>query len=206
MPHAMIIPSSHSDIVASIRPSDNGIERRIAQHLAVLHTVHPDSAAHCRRVGRLAEQLSRALGWCEGRVADAKHAGLLHDIGKAAIDTSLLDAPRRLSAAERNHVDRHAHLGAAMLHGDSMLGHLIEPVARHHDRFDTHGVDTPLIARLVAVVDVWDAMTSPRPYAATKSAREAGDELDRCAGTQFDPLLVDAFLEMIERPRLRLIA
>ena len=206
MPHATITPTTDINIVARIRPAADRITRHIEQHLQVLHDVHPASASHCRRVGRLAQQLARALGWREDRVADAFHAGLLHDIGKAAIDTTLLDAPRALTASERAHVDRHAALGATMLKGDAMLGHLVDPVARHHDRFDTHGIETPLIARLVAVVDVWDAMTSPRPYAATKSDREAGDELDRCAGTQFDPVLVDAFLELVERPRLRLIA
>ena len=187
------------------------IDRQLAldalqRHLDVLHAAHRPSADHCRRVGALTHRLARFMGLDETHVQTCTHSALLHDIGKAAVDTTLLDAARPLTTVEKRHIDRHAGFGAAMLKGDPTLRHLAHAVSAHHDRFDTHGRGIPLAARLIAVTDAWDAMTQPRPYAGPMPPRAAADELARCADTQFDGTIIDAFLAMIEAPRLRLTA
>ena len=194
------------DVIGRIAPDIVQVRQAVERHLDVLRASHAPSALHCERVGRLAASMSVELGMDMDAIESVYHAALLHDIGKAAIDTALLDAPRKLTATEKVHVDRHAALGAAMLTGDSALGRLAHVVEHHHDRYEHGGSAIPLAARIIAVVDAWDAMVTPRPYAGPIPHAAAADELDRFAGTQFDPDLVDTFLAMVESPRLQLSA
>jgi putative nucleotidyltransferase with HDIG domain len=194
------------DVIGRIAPDVVQVRQAVERHLDVLRAAHEPSALHCERVGRLAASLAVETGMDMDAIETVYHAALLHDIGKAAIDRALLDAPRKLTVQEQTWVDLHAPLGAAMLAGDPALERLAHVIAHHHDRFEHGGTNTPLAARIIAVVDAWDAMITPRPYAGPMPHVDAADELDRCAGTQFDPDLVDAFLAMVEAPRLKLTA
>lgn len=192
-------PAATAQIAGRIAPESTPQRRAAQRHLALLDAVHPASGQHARRVATLSGTLAAAAGCDTNTIETARLAGLLHDIGKAAIDPALLDAPRRLTPREQTIVDRHAPLGAAMLEGDALLAHVQQPIARHHSRWESGGADIPLIARIIAVVDAWDAMVSPRPYACPMDPADAQAELVRCAGTQFDPDLVRVFLATLPR-------
>lgn len=193
--------AARPDVLARIEPSTSKARNASLLHLAVLDAAHAETGQHARRVSMLSAELAIAAGYNDATIEAARLGGLLHDIGKAAIDSTLLDAPRRLTPTEMTIVNRHAGLGGRMLQGESSLTHIQDAVAHHHDRWDGEGSSLagtciPLVARIIAVVDAWDAMTMPRPYAPALDAHAARQELARCAGTQFDPDLVGVFLTM----------
>ena len=191
---------ARSGVLARIHPNPDRVHLAAENHLNILHHAHPSSAAHCRRVSALAASLARRAGFCESTVEHVGMVGLLHDIGKAAIDIRLLDAPRRLTPWEKTAVDRHGPLGARMLQHDPLLREFAPAVAQHHERWEHGGEHIPLAARITAIVDAWDAMTMPRPYADALDPQAARAELTRCAGTQFDPDLTGVYLAQLAQP------
>jgi diguanylate cyclase (GGDEF)-like protein/putative nucleotidyltransferase with HDIG domain len=164
---------------------------------------------HSLAVGELSGRLASRLGLPPGDVELAQLAGRLHDLGKLAIPEEILRKPYPLSDDERRVLQRHAQIGFRML--DS-LG--VEPLAswvlHHHERWDGNGYpsglsryEIPLGARIIFVADAFDAMTSDRVYRRAISRDAAVAELARCAGTQFDPAVVDAFREEFAATRER---
>ncbi len=163
------------------------------------------SARHSETVGRYAETTARELGLPEWRVSRIRLAGILHDIGKAGVPNSILHKPGPLTEEEYEIVKRHPALGAQMLEHVS-LSDVREWVAAHHERPDGLGYPLglpdgaiPLEARIVAVADAYEAMTSDRPYRDSMSYEAALAELRHCAGTQFDARVVGAFIAMLAR-------
>ena len=155
---------------------------------------------HSTRVAELAAQLALRLGLDMADVELTRLAAGLHDVGKLAVPDQILLKPGPLTSDERLEVERHPHVGSRLA---DALG--IEPVAdcilHHHERFDGNGypgvlggTEIPLGARIILVADAYDAMTSDRVYRTRLSRDEARAELERCAGTQFDPEIVSAFL------------
>jgi diguanylate cyclase (GGDEF)-like protein/putative nucleotidyltransferase with HDIG domain len=159
------------------------------------------TGSHSARVADLAAHVAARLGLDEEQIQLARLAGSLHDLGKLAIPEEILRKPGPLTGPERLVVERHPQIGFRML--DS-LG--IEPVAdwvlHHHERWDGRGYpdrlpgnEIPLGARIIFVVDAYDAMTSDRVYRGRLTQTDALAELERCAGTQFDPAVVAALAE-----------
>src|SRR5580765_2051972 len=159
---------------------------------------------HSVRVAELAARVAVRLGLDAEQVELTRLAGSLHDLGKLAIPEEILRKPGALTDSERLVLERHPQIGFRML--DS-LG--VEPIAdlvlHHHERWDgtgypdgLHGEQIPLSARIIFVTDAYDAMTSDRLYRPKRSSRAALAELERCAGSQFDPGIVAAFREEIE--------
>ena len=140
---------------------------------------------------------SRRTG-CEG----TRLAGLLHDLGKAGISRRILNKPGKLTEEEFAEIKEHPPLGSMMIISEIEALQQVVPIVRHHhERFDGKGYpdglagqDIPLEARILAVVDAFDAMTHERSYRKAMSREEALAELERGAGTQFDPAVVEAFL------------
>jgi diguanylate cyclase (GGDEF)-like protein len=162
------------------------------------------TGSHSARVADLAARVAARLDLDQELIELARLAGSLHDLGKLAIPEEILRKPGPLTDPERLVLERHPQIGFRML--DS-LG--IEPVAdwilHHHERWDGTGYPDrlpgpliPLGARIIFVVDAFDAMTSDRVYRGRLSPRDALLELQRCAGTQFDPEVVDALAEELE--------
>jgi diguanylate cyclase (GGDEF)-like protein/putative nucleotidyltransferase with HDIG domain len=162
------------------------------------------TGSHSARVAELAARVASRLGLDQEQIELARLAGSLHDLGKLAIPEEILRKPGPLTGPERLVLERHPQIGFRML--DS-LG--IEPVAEwilhHHERWDGTGYpdrlpgsEIPLGARIIFVVDAYDAMTSDRVYRGRLSQGEALAELERCAGTQFDPGVVAALAEELE--------
>ena len=166
------------------------------------------TGSHSERVGDLAARISRRLGLDESQIELTRLAASLHDLGKLAIPEEILRKPGALNESERLVLQRHPQIGHRMLES---LG--VEPIAdwvlHHHERWDGDGYphrlrgdEIPLGARIIFVADAFDAMTSERVYRRPFSQRDALAELERCAGSQFDPLIVDAFREELGlRPR-----
>jgi diguanylate cyclase (GGDEF)-like protein len=159
------------------------------------------TGSHSARVGEIAARIARRLGADEPAIELTRLAGSLHDLGKLAIPEEILRKAGAVSDAERLVLERHPQIGYRMLES---LG--VEPVAEwvlhHHERWDGTGYPDglggehiPLGARIVHVADAYDAMTSERGYREPLLPRDALAELERCAGTQFDPAVVEAFAE-----------
>ncbi|MFZ1154798.1 MAG: diguanylate cyclase [Solirubrobacteraceae bacterium] len=167
------------------------------------------SARHSETVGRYAEMMARELGLPEHRVSRIRLAGILHDIGKAGVPNSILHKPGPLTAEEYAQIKRHPELGAQIIEHVS-LSDVREWVATHHERPDGLGYPhallgsaIPLEARIVAVADAYEAMTSDRPYRNSIGYDAALAELRRCAGTQFDARVVEAFIVALTREATR---
>jgi len=159
------------------------------------------TGSHSERVGELAARIARRLGFEDAQIELTRLAASLHDLGKLAIPEEILRKPGTLNESERLVLQRHPQIGHRMLES---LG--VEPIAdwvlHHHERWDgsgypdrLRGEEIPLGARIIFVADAWDAMTSERVYRKPLSERDAMDELERCAGSQFDPTVVGAFYE-----------
>jgi hypothetical protein len=134
----------------------------------------------------LAVALAAALDWPPLRQARLHQAARLHDLGQAAIDPELLGRPGPLRTLERDHVGQHAALGASLTEG-VLDAEQRRWIRHHHDRWDAGGERIPDGARVIAVADAWDAMTSGRPYRPARTVDEALAEVDRCAGSQLPP-------------------
>jgi two-component system cell cycle response regulator len=162
---------------------------------------------HASDVADLAEPVARRLGLTDDELRRVRQVAELHDVGKFAIPDAILDKPGPLTADEWELVRRHPIVGQRIVAAAPALADVAELVRATHERFDGDGYpdslageDIPLVARIIAVCDAFDAMTSTRPYRRALSVEEALAELRRCAGTQFDPAVVAAFLaERAER-------
>ena len=160
---------------------------------------------HTERVGHVASRLALGLGLPAGQVRLLRHAAPLHDVGKLAIPDCILLKPGRLTPEEFDVMKTHAELGARLLSsgGSRVLQTAAVIAATHHERWDGQGYPKglsgdaiPLVGRIVAVADVFDALTHDRPYKVAWSVQHACDEIERSAGTQFDPRVVAAFLAL----------
>jgi diguanylate cyclase (GGDEF)-like protein/putative nucleotidyltransferase with HDIG domain len=167
------------------------------------------SARHSETVGRYAEMVARGLGLPEWRVSRVRLAGILHDIGKAGVPNSILHKPGPLTEEEYEVIKRHPELGAQIIEHPS-LSDVREWVATHHERPDGLGYPcglsvnaVALEARIVAVADAYEAMTSDRPYRYSLGYDAALAELRHGAGTQFDALVVQALIVALRREALR---
>lgn len=154
---------------------------------------------HSCRVAELAEALALALGCSPERARDVHLAGKLHDIGKVAVPDSILRKRGKLTEDEWETMRRHPAIGANVVSHVGSLARLAPIIRSHHERYDgagypqgLQGSEIPLEARIVAVVDAFDAMISDRPYRLRMSVEGARQRLRECAGTQFDPEVVAA--------------
>jgi PAS domain S-box-containing protein len=177
------------------------------QLLAVASEFRDDETAqHTERIGELAAEMGTRIGLSEESVVLLRDAAPLHDIGKLAIPDSVLLKPGRLSEEEQELMQTHTTLGARLLFGSrSPALQLAGVVAEsHHERWDGHGYplgligsDIPLVGRIVAVADVFDALTHERPYKPAWPVDQAVALIRSAAGSQFDPRVVEAFLEIV---------
>jgi HD-GYP domain-containing protein (c-di-GMP phosphodiesterase class II) len=161
------------------------------------------NSGHGSRVAALAEPVARRLGWDRERIALLRYGAPLHDIGKVAISRELLRKTGPLTVDELDEIHRHPRAGADLVLPIRRARHALPYVLFHHERWDGGGYPTgirgrsiPVEARLLAVADAFDAMTSLRPYRRSLEPDLALIEISACAGSQFDPVVAEAFLEV----------
>jgi putative nucleotidyltransferase with HDIG domain len=173
-----------------------------------LEARQPGTHGHSRRVAAHAAAIATELGLSAPMVARVRTAALLHDVGKIETPASIVDKPGALDEAELRTIRRHPGAGARLVNalGDEGVTAIVR---HHHERFDglgypagLSGYEIPLGARIVAVADTFDALTSYRPYRVAMSERRALELLEDGAGSQFDPTLVRVALRLAE-PRRR---
>ena len=161
----------------------------------------PFARGHASRVEVLAHNLADRLGLDRQALLRLRLGALLHDIGKLAVPEAVLVKRGTLNDVERAQIRRHPGAGAWMLRAIGVGNEALPGVLFHHERWDGRGYPAglagesiPLEARILAVADAFDAMTSIRPYRGPRRAADALEELTRCAGSQFDPGVVDVFI------------
>lgn len=189
----------------------NGSRRELVELLAAQHQADPGTLDHQWRVARQAAAVGEALGLPPEETRALWYGGLLHDIGKVGIPERVLAKRDPLTREERALVERHPELGAAILEELDGLEAVADLVLHHQERFDGRGDgrfpgypaglagdEIPLGARILAVVDAYDAMVSDRPYRRGLPPEAARAELRREAGRQFDPRVVEAFLGVVD--------
>jgi diguanylate cyclase (GGDEF)-like protein/PAS domain S-box-containing protein len=155
---------------------------------------------HSKRVGELAELIAIKLGLSEEDVRNMKTAGSMHDIGKIGIDEAILNKPSQLTNSERDEMQRHPEIGYRILSSVSEFSEIAVCILEHHERWDGTGYprglkgnEICLEARILAIADAYDAMTSDRTYHPALNAKEALAEIHACEGAQFDPDIVRLF-------------
>jgi len=161
------------------------------------------TGGHSRRVTELALALGNELGLSAKDIEELRWASLLHDIGKIAVDQSIQNKSGKLTPEEYDHIMKHTHAGALIVQ-PLVNGKIAEMIEHHHDRYDGSGPHQviagsgiPLGARIIAIADSFDAMTSDRPYRSAMSVEEAIREIQQGARTQFDPTIITAFVKTV---------
>lgn len=172
--------------------------------LSMLTLTDRDAYAHAYRVAALAASVARTVGMPEDALGAIEHGALLHDVGKLAVPEAILRKPAPLTVEELLLVRRHPALGAELIAQVPYLLPAVEIIRQAHERMDglgypqgIHAADACVGARIVSVADAYDTMTRPRVFRDAIAPRDALLELERCSGTQFDPLVVEAFRRVI---------
>ncbi|MEL7654632.1 MAG: diguanylate cyclase [Bacillota bacterium] len=169
-----------------------------------LYEKNPREEEHSERVGELAEKIGIAIGFSDIAVSKLKVIGHLHDIGKIAVEEGILNKSGRLTEQEQEEIKRHPDVGYRILSATSEMLELADCVLAHHERWDGKGYPRgltgeriPLEARIIALADSYDAMSSERPYRKALDEEVILYEIKRNAGYQFDPELARAFVEKV---------
>lgn len=179
-------------------------QRALARLVDIIELRDPYTAGHSHRVAETSRLIARALGLREEEADQIAIAGHVHDLGKVAIDPAVLQKAGKLDSSEQLHMEAHPIFGADALKNFTGFAHGCRLVRHHHERWDgagypdkLKGMEIPLGARILAVADTFDALTSDRPYRAGMSIERASRVLRDGAGIQWDPAVVGAFLTLV---------
>ncbi|MCX7653085.1 MAG: HD-GYP domain-containing protein [Fervidobacterium sp.] len=178
--------------------------------IRILEYHDPYTKGHSKNVANLASLLAEKLGLNDEMIKKTYWAALVHDIGKIVVPSAILNKEGKLTIQEYEIIKKHAIYGHDFLSTSSELRELAKYVLHHHERWDGKGYpsglqgdDIPIISRIIAVVDAWDAMISDRPYRKGLTVEEAKKELIEHSGMQFDPNIVKGFIEIVDKEFLR---
>ncbi|MBU1145363.1 MAG: PAS domain S-box protein [Firmicutes bacterium] len=163
---------------------------------------NPREMKHSQRVSEISVKIATLLGFDESSIKDLKIAGLMHDIGKIGIDEAILNKPDKLSQEEWESIKKHPETGYRILSSSNEFSEIANYILEHHERWDGKGYpkglqsnQIVLPARIIAIADAFDAMTTVRTYRPLMTNEEAINEIKRCSGTQFDPEIAKIFVE-----------
>lgn len=180
-------------------------DRTVRTLVQAVETKDLYTRGHSERVSRASVMIARVIGMSEDRVQSLRYAGILHDVGKLGVPTRILQKSQRLSEAEFAAIALHPIRGREMVREIEFLGEAVDGIMHHHERLDGRGYPLglagdriPEFARVIAVADAFDSMTTTRSYRGARSVDEAKDELRRCSGTQLQADLVDALIAALD--------
>ena len=203
MTHTVLLGVPDAGLLNSLTPDDRA---KLGLLVSALRLRDRETFAHSRRPARLSLQLGRELGLDSNELTTLFLGALLHDIGKIAVPDAVLHKPGRLTDEEWATMRRHPGDGRELLAGLAFLDGAALAVVQHHEKWDGTGYPEGLrgkridpAARALAVADAFDVMTHDRDYLPARSRAAALAELERCAGTQFDPHVVRVFCRLARR-------
>jgi HD-GYP domain-containing protein (c-di-GMP phosphodiesterase class II) len=169
-----------------------------------LKRTRPSTYGHCVRAARYSRRVGIALGFDEPRLRQLSMTAMMHDVGKILVPECILSRPRRPTRFERFVLNLHPSFGALLASYYGLTAELRIRTQHHHERWDGRGYphrlggeDIPLMARIVQVADTFDAMVEQRAYNSPRTVEDAATELRRESGTQFDPRVVEAFMDTL---------
>ncbi|HKV24333.1 MAG TPA: HD domain-containing phosphohydrolase [Candidatus Acidoferrum sp.] len=187
----------------ALRQIELGYEQTLQALGAAIDLRDSTTAGHSQRVSRYSLEIAKAIGLPDAQIVSIMRGACLHDIGKLGIPDRILLKPGPLSGGERRLMQRHVRIGFGIIKGIPFLLEASEIILNHHERFDGRGYpnglrgeEIPLSARIFAVADVLDAITSDRPYHRAASFEHAYETIRGLSGTQFDPYIVGVFLQL----------
>jgi HD-GYP domain-containing protein (c-di-GMP phosphodiesterase class II) len=169
-----------------------------------INNKYDNEQIHTERVSQYCEGIARAMNLNNNEIEDAKVAGALHDIGKIIVPPEILNKKSRLTEEDWETIKKHAVTSYQLLKSVDEYAHLAEAVLYHHERLDSSGYpeglredEIPLLSKIIAVADAYEAMTANRPYQKKKTKEEAVKELKKYVGTQFDKNIVEVFTSKV---------
>ncbi|MBU1145533.1 MAG: diguanylate cyclase [Firmicutes bacterium] len=178
--------------------------------LNTLHVKNPREEYHSKRVSEYCQKIGQILGMRKDEINLLKIIGNLHDIGKIAIDEAILNKPGKLTNDEWNEIKRHPEIGYRILSASADYAEFSEDILSHHERWDgtgypqgLKGKEIPYRARIIAIADAYDAITSSRPYRDSLTHEFAIDEIMKNSGTQFDPMIAKKFVESFQKKKTK---
>ncbi|WP_246944169.1 diguanylate cyclase [Bacillus pinisoli] len=210
--YTSVIDELKGNYVFSSRDEEEVLQS-LRTFLMIIHSKDRYTYGHTERIMEYAENLAKKIGLSPSEVKNVRYGALLHDIGKVEVPTEVLNKTTKLDQDEWETIKMHVIWGEQMVEPIEELHHCLPMIRHHHERFDGRGYpnqlsghDIPLEARILTIADCFDAMTTNRPYQKAKSIPEAIEEIIRCSGSQFDPDLIDPFIEVISelRPEVKL--
>jgi putative nucleotidyltransferase with HDIG domain len=198
---------SHAGVISlAVAGIAEAYKSTLSALVAALDARESETADHSQRVVRFTLAIAERLAVPEEDLEQIARGALLHDIGKIGVSDNILLKPGLLTPAEWGAMRRHPQIGHQILRGIPFLAPAAEIVLCHQERWDGGGYprgllrdEIPLGARIFAIADTFDAITSDRPYRPASTFSEARREIARCGGSQFDPICVSAFLGLRER-------
>ncbi len=204
--HALFLDADNAMYRKKLLRSDSVRNSIVRTLMKALEARDYNTEGHGQRMVALSAFLAQALGLSDAEVNDIRLLAQFHDIGKVGIPDSILFKPGRLDEEERRIMQTHSEIGARIAEGIPEIAHVAPYIRGHHERWDGEGYpdrrkgeDIPLLCRIVAVADAYDAMVSDRPYRKALSQKEAVEELQNHAGKQFAPKVIEVFLQNLEK-------
>ncbi len=200
-----ILNAKHAMRIKKLLNNKSSRYEMLATLIKALQECDLDTEEHVQRTRDMGTKLGRRIGLTDVQISDLQLLCLLHDIGKIGVPLDILNKPGRLTENEWRTIKQHTVKGYEIAISQQDMGAIAQMILHHHERWDGKGYpdglageDIPILSRIIAVVDSYDAMTHDRSYRKAMSVSDAIAEVKHCAGAQFDPMIAEAFVELLE--------